>query len=478
MITSYRTLIVVAAALGVLVAGGAAGTGLLAARPLQQTPAPAPQQVDEIALSLSNPASHPRLAIPEFFLMGADEQTRERARTVAEVLWNDIEFEQEYYLIPRRAAEAVPVTAFTAMSYGQWSSLGADVVMHGTAYSRGEALVIELRLIGTRGAAPGTQYFGKQYTCGMQSARAPRDCAHQIADDFHAEVRQLEGVARTKIAFASDRDATRAAGRPQNQAAVGKEIYIADYDGANPIRFTANRNLNISPAWSPTGGLLAYTSYVSSYPDIYIANLAQPGRGLERPAGGTESIHNQQPTWSPDGSALAFVSNRGGSNDIWLMNRDGSGLQNLTANLPRSHEGSPAWSPDGQQIAFTSDVAGMPQLYVMTRNGTGRRRLTAERIDRPTWSKQNFLAFSLGATGAQIAVLDFNNPGAGVQVITDGVGVSESPTVSPNGRHIAFVTTRWGRQEIAVMDRTGGHLRRLTNTGNNTFPSWQPITGR
>src|SRR5690606_11757742 len=102
------------------------------------------------------PASHPRLAIPEFFLTGGDEAAREQARAVSEVLWNDIDFEQEYYLIPRRAAEAVPVTAFTAMSYGQWSALGADVVMHGTAYPRGDALVIELRLIATRGTAPGT----------------------------------------------------------------------------------------------------------------------------------------------------------------------------------------------------------------------------------------------------------------------------------------------------------------------------------
>src|SRR5690606_21057063 len=115
----------------------------------------------------------------------------------------------------------VPVTAFTAMSYGQWSALGADVVMHGTAYPRGDALVIELRLIATRGTAPGTQHFGKQYTCGMQTSRGPRDCAHQIADDFHAEVRQLDGVARTKIAFASDRSSTRTMGRPQGSAATG-----------------------------------------------------------------------------------------------------------------------------------------------------------------------------------------------------------------------------------------------------------------
>ncbi|MFO7303458.1 MAG: hypothetical protein DIU54_013675 [Acidobacteriota bacterium] len=476
MTTSLRSLFLVVAAVGLASAGLWVGDGVLAARPLPEVQTP--RQVDEIALSLSNPAAHPRLAIPDFHVTDGDAKVRDLARTVAEVLWNDIDFEQEYYLIPRRAAEAIPVTAFTSMSYDQWAALGADVVLHGTAYPRGQSLVVELRLIAVRGQSPGAQHFGKQYVCGMQTARGPRDCAHQIADDFHAEVRQLEGIARTKIAFASDRDSTRAAGRPLASANVGKEIYLVDYDGAHPTRLTANGSLNISPSWSPTGGLIAYTSYVSGYPDIYVANLAQPGRGLQRPAQGTESVHNQLPAWSPDGQTLAFVSNRDGSNDIWIVNRDGSGLQNLTPNMPKSHEGTPTWSPDGQQIAFTSDVAGQPQLYVMNRNGTGRRRLTGERIDRPTWSKQNFLAFSVGAVGAQIGILDFNNPTAGVQIITDGIGVSESPTVSPNGRHIAFVTTRWGRQEIAVMDRTGGRLRRITNTGNNTFPNWQPIPGR
>ncbi|ODS59446.1 MAG: hypothetical protein ABS36_00465 [Acidobacteria bacterium SCN 69-37] len=467
---TLRTLLVAAAGVGVAVTGGALADGLVSAEPIVQQ-----QQVDEIALALSNPGAHPRLGLPDFVMRPGDPTMAATAKTVADVLWDDLNFEREYYLIPRTTTAGIPVTPVAAIPYQQWADAGADVVLHGNAYPSGGNLVVELRLVSVRGAAPGAQYFGKKYQCGLQTARGPRDCAHQIADDFHWEVRRVQGVARTRIAFTSDRDAVRVGGRPNQSAAASKEIYIADYDGANQMRFTANRSINISPAWAPGGSLLAYTSYSTGFPDVYVANLAQPGRGLQRPAAGTEAIHNQLAAWSPDGSMLAFMSNRTGDQDIWVVNRDGTGLRNLTT-FRGADEGSPTWSPDGTQLAFTSDRAGIPQLYTINLTGTGTRRITSERIDRPTWSSLNFIAFTIGSPGSEIGIWDFANPG--VKVLTAGAGTSESPSVSPNGRHIAFFTTRWGRQEIAVMDRTGQNVRRLTTTGNNTYPNWQPIPGR
>jgi TolB protein len=196
-----------------------------------------------------------------------------------------------------------------------------------------------------------------------------------------------------------------------------------------------------------------------------------------RPAQGTASIQNHMAAWSPDGTKLAFVSNRaGGRSDIWIVNSDGTGLQNLTNNTERTVSNwAPTWSPSGTQIAFGSDRAGQKQLYVINVNGAGLRKLFDREIDRPTWSSQNYIAFTM-ATGAgyDIALLDLNSQA--VRVLTDGLGQNESPAVAPNGRHIAFVTTRWGRQEIATVNAAGGHIRRVTQVGNNTYPNWQPIT--
>lgn len=433
------------------------------------------QQQDDVALALRNAATHLRVGLPNFVVSAGGADTAATATTIADVLWDDLDFEREYYMIPRKSSASVPVASADALPYGAWSDLGADFVLVGEAKFNGNTVSIALRLMGVKGDSRGKQYFAVSYDCGLQTARGARDCAHAMADDFHKQTRNLDGVARTKLAFSSNRDALRVAGRPNQTPGLGKEIYISDYDGANQYRLTANRTLNISPAWGPVGNVLAYTSYVSGFPDIYIANLAEPGRALARPAHGSDQVQNQLAAWSPDGTKLAFMSNRSGNNDIWVVNRDGSGLEDLTNNP--AIDSAPTWSPDGTKIAFTSDRAGANQLYVMNASGTGVQRLVDQKIDRPTWSRLNFIAFAIGpGPGYEIGIYDFNSPG--VKILTNGGGSNESPSIAPNGRHIAFVTTRWGRKQIAVIDRTGQNERRITEIGDNEHPSWQPITSR
>ncbi len=296
---------------------------------------------------------------------------------------------------------------------------------------------------------------------------------------MHKTLRGLDGVARTKIAFTSDREPARVTTRPVLDSGQSKEIYIMDYDGAGVRRITTNHSLNIGPSWGPDGRTLAYASYASQYPDVYVATL--DGRPVTRPAQGSEVIHNQNPAISPDGTKIAFSSSRGGRAgylDIWVVNRDGTDLRNLTPNTPDSSEGAPTWSPGGNQIAFTSDKPGTNQIYLMNADGTGMRRLTFEQqADRPSWSKNNFIAYTLRQpAGHDIAVISLSE--SAPRIITDGRGSNRQPTVSPNGRHIVFVTTRWGKEQLASIDIDGKNVRQLTNAGNNTYPNWSPSPGR
>jgi TolB protein len=295
--------------------------------------------------------------------------------------------------------------------------------------------------------------------------------AHSIADEIH-KTRNLRGVAKTKLAFSSDRDGARMKG-PVGDRDISN-IYQSDYDGANQSRLTVNRSIDIAPSFSPDGSVIAYTSYKSGYPDIILQSL-RDARLPTTPAHGTADVQNLLSQWSPDGTRLAFMSNRegGGNSEIYIVNRDGSGLRRLT-NHPGA-DSTPTWSPTGQQLAFTSDRSGSPQIYIVNLDGTGIQRIDCDSTwcDRATWSRAplNEIAYaSRSGGGFDIRIFDFQTRTS--HTITDGIGSNESPAFSPNGRHLAFSSDRSGRQQVYTIARDGTGLRQITKAGTNRYPSW------
>ena len=121
------------------------------------------------------------------------------------------------------------------------------------AEGRRPSISVQVRLFRSAGSSAA---FSKEYSGG---ATNPRVFAHTIADEMHKQQRELNGVARTKLAFSSDRDGERLRGTIEQRTI--KEIYITDYDGENQRRITVNRSLNITPVWSADGRAIAYTSY-------------------------------------------------------------------------------------------------------------------------------------------------------------------------------------------------------------------------
>jgi TolB protein len=442
------------------------GLVLAIARGAGQEPAPPaqpPQQPSEISTTISSGevGTAPRFAVPDFIALSKDAETVEAAKTMAQVLWDDLNFEHEFALIPRDVYSSIPAaTSFADVPFDRWRELNADGVIIGTVEKVATGVRVQVRLFNVRSR---DMSFGKEYFGSIANRRL---YAHTIADEIHLQQRALMGVAQTKLTFASDRDGERVSGSIEKRGA--KEIYISDYDGENQRRVTIYFTLNINPSWSPDGRALAYTSYRGGPPNIVVQRIFE---GVA-PSTLTKTGNNFLPVWSPDGTRIAFMSTKDGNPEIYVMNSDGSNVRRLTNH--GAIDTTPTWSPTGDQIAFTSERTGTPQIYTMGADGLGVRQLTRESYaDRATWSPAPYNEIAYTARtgpGNDIKILELAT--GQVKQLTFGEGTNESPAFAPNGRHLAFTSTRSGKSQIFTMTRDGRDIKQITRAGNNQNANW------
>lgn len=232
------------------------------------------------------------------------------------------------------------------------------------------------------------------------------------------------------IAFSSLRD------EPPNTHG-NSEIYIMDSDGGNPTRLTQEPNsIDTLPAWSPYGNRIAFASNRDGTGDIYVMDADGGNLGRLTHDEWNRSPYDWAPSWSPSGRFIAFESTRGGrGSDIWLMNSDGTNPVLLAK--PPAHDTSPSWSPDGKRIVFAS------------RDG-----------ENFTW---------------EIHRVDVD--GGGIQSLTNNAANDRQPAWSPSGEQIAFSSDRDGDYDIYVMNPDGENVLRLTNHAAGDYaPSWFPNT--
>ena len=439
---------------------------LLGQQPPAGQPAQPPQNPD-INLVITGPGGPPKLAITPFVAVSNDAETVAAAKTIGDVLYDDINYEREYYMIGKDAIATIPrSSSIDEVPLDRWKELNADGLIVGSVQKTGSGILVRMRMIRV---SNGQTVLGKEYSGSIAN---PRQYAHTISDEIFMQQLTLRGVARTKLAFTSDRDAERMLS-PENRDI--KEIYFADYDGANARRVTVSKTLNVAPAWSPDGQALAYSSWrpagqFGTFQDVIISYIYKGVR--QTPANGSPDKQNYLPAWSPDRTKVAFTLSQGGNQEIYVMNKDGSGLRRLTNNP--DIDTSPTWSPTGTQIAWVSGRSGNPQVYIMNADGTGQRKLTNESwADRPTWSRGVFNEIAYAArTGAGFDIKIYSFSTGQTMNVTDGIGSNESPAFSPNGRHLAFVSTRNGKAQIFTIDRDGKNLRQITREGNNGYPNW------
>ncbi len=179
----------------------------------------------------------------------------------------------------------------------------------------------------------------------------------------------------------------------------------------------------------------------------------------------------------PFDSEIAFISTRAGRfKELWAMRFDGGGLRQLTRN--ETINLSPSWAPDGRSLLYTSYRDGRPRLYQVDASTQRRRRVLGGPgivVGGRFSPDGREIAVSLEESQGNTEIVVIDLKGRTLDVVARNEGVDVSPTWAPNGRRIAFCSSRGGTPQIYEAELPSGSLRRVTQQGTyNTSPAWAP----
>jgi len=184
--------------------------------------------------------------------------------------------------------------------------------------------------------------------------------------------------------------------------------------------------------------------------------------------------------WSPDGKRFLFTRLQGKSMALWTMNVDGSDLKRLLPNEMQPHfDGH--WSPDSRKIAFVYDrfqgTDGVFQIDVCNADGSDHKTFIPHQAfeESPRWSPDGKTLAWVSTREGNPDIFTIAVNGKGIKRLTNDPAFDNNPTWSPDGKQIAFCSTRAGNYEIHVMKADGSDVRRLTNHPKMDYwPAWSP----
>src|SRR5213592_3942463 len=252
----------------------------------------------------------------------------------------------------------------------------------------------------------------------------------------------------------------------------------------------------LAPALTPDGKTIAFFGDQGGFfVDLWLAD-GETGRVKRRLVKSTQNNNyeslrfiNSAGAFSPDGRYFAIAAKRKDRDDLVILDVT-RGREERRIHVGLSGLQTPQWSPDGQRLVFTGFSNGFTDLFMINRDGTGLRRLTDDKFAdlHPSWSPDGkTIAFVTDRGGAtDFDLLRFGNLRIALLHLESGaidllgnmdVGKNINPVWAPDGRSLAFVSDRTGIANVFLYDLADGQIYQLTNmfTGVQGITPLSPV---
>jgi TolB protein len=356
------------------------------------------------------------------------------------------------------ASQNLPATAsLNNPNAAAWQSVGVPYVVTGSSKKTADgSFEIQYQLYDVQ-----KQQYLLNEVLTVPASRV-RSAAHLISDTIYEALTGIKGDFSGRIAYVLRNPAT-----PNERYT----LQIADTDGELPRTVLTSRDPILSPTWTPDAKKIAYVSFETKRPAIYMQDLATGQREKLASFRGL----NGAPSFSPDGQSMLFTASMHGNPEIYQMNLQTRELQRMTNDSAIDTEAR--YTPDGKAFIFTSDRGGSAQIYKYDLSTGATKRLTFRGAfnARGTVSadgKKFALVHRPSGSNYKVAVQDINT---GITNILTSTSLDESPSFSPNGQMVVYATREGNRGLLSIMSLDGRFRMNLpSEQGEVREPAWAP----